>query len=102
MNITTTETTEWLWTAQMNDPKFKKKIVKTVLDSNIKGVKDITDNQLYREVGIDFIWVIPTNPRWHVCQVNYDKAGHFAIFKIKLKQNDCSSKQLTNFYGDMF
>lgn len=89
MNITTTE---WLQTVQMTDSKLK--LVRDILDSNVKDIKDIVDNytikdnKIYRKVGNDLKWVVPTNARWRVCQLNHDEAGHFSVDKTldKIKQ----------------
>lgn len=91
MNITTT--TEWLQTVQLTDPKLK--LVKAILDSDSKDIKDIIDNyvlkddKIYRNVEGQLKWVVPNSARWRICQLNHDEAGHFSVDKTlaKMKQD---------------
>lgn len=90
MNVTTAD---WLQSVQMSDPKLK--LVKTMLQTESKEIKDIINNykikddKLYRKVGNSLKWVVPNSARWRVCQLNHDEAGHFATDKTldKIKQD---------------
>lgn len=89
LNITTPD---WLQTVQMTDPKLK--LVKSILNSDTKEVKDIIqnyvirDDKIYRRVGEQLKWVVPNGARWRICQLCHDEAGHFSADKTleKMKQ----------------
>jgi hypothetical protein len=99
LNITTSD---WLLTVQMTDPKVK--LIKTVLESNAKEIKDITNNyvlrdgKVYRRVGAQIKWVVPSGARWRICQLCHDEAGHFSIEKtIEKMKHDYWFPKLNRF-----
>lgn len=86
-------TSEWLQTVQMTDPKLK--LIRSVLSQNSKEMKDILnnyvmkENKLFRKVGDNLKWVVPNAARWRICQMCHDDSGHFALEKTldKMKQD---------------
>lgn len=69
----------------MTDPKFK--LVKRILETNSRDIKDIIDNytskdnKKYRKVGNNLKWVVHNSARWRVCQIGHDEAGLFLYDK---------------------
>lgn len=92
LRVDTLDTTQWLHTVQMTDPKLK--LIKTVLSQNNKDLKDICNNyvmkddKLYRKIGDSLKWVVPSAARWRICQLCHDESGHFAVEKTldRIKQ----------------
>lgn len=85
--------TEWLQSVQLTDSKLK--LIKAILDTDGKEIRDIIDNyvvkdnKIYRKVGDVLKWVVPNNARWRICQMSHDEAGHFSVDKTltKMKEN---------------
>lgn len=92
LRIDTLDTTQWLQTVQMTDPKLK--LIKTILGQSTKDIKDILNNyelkddKLYRKIGNSLKWVVPNACRWRICQLCHDESGHFSTEKTldKMKQ----------------
>lgn len=85
LEVMTIRTEDWLHTVQMSDPKLKQ--IKDLLQTNHAELKETNanyvykNNKLYRRVGEDLRFVVPSGARWRICQICHDEAGHFALDK---------------------